>query len=144
MPTLGTVKVDRKGADRDSKGDQAGTMTTPMSLQDATISALADVVEEAHRGAIHLEPRELANELQELLGQKLVAYAAGDRHPKSIGRYARGEREPAPETLGALVTLRTVVGILRNGMSDNAPIAALHEGRAHEVFGAAQAFVTRR
>jgi hypothetical protein len=118
------------------------------------------LVEDAHRAAIEARPPQLASELQELLGQKLVAFAAGDRHPKTIGRYARGDREPEPETLGRLVDLYTVVGILRTGMRDHAikawmlgsnprlqgkaPIEAIHEGHAYEVMGAAKAFVSRR
>jgi hypothetical protein len=124
------------------------------------VDAVQDLIEGAHRAATQLDHPELTTELQELLGQKLVAFAVGDRHPKTIGRYARGEREPDPETLGRLVDLHVVVGILRQGMSDGAvrawmmgsnprlkgkaPIEAVHEGHAFEVMGAAKAFVTRR
>lgn len=118
------------------------------------------IIEDAHRAATDVEPARLVGELQDLLGQKLVAFAVGDRHPKTIGRYARGERPPEPQTLGRLVDLYTVVGILRDGMRSSsvkawmmgsnprlkgkAPIEAVHEGRAYEVMGAAKAFVTRR
>lgn len=124
------------------------------------MSAVQDLIENAHRTATQLDRPELVAELQELLGQKVVAFAVGDRHPKTIGRYARGEREPDPRTLGQLVDLHTVVGILRQGMRDSsvkawmmgsnprlkgkAPIEAVHEGRAYEVMGAAKAFVSRR
>ncbi len=119
-----------------------------------------DLIEDAHREATHLDPAALASSLQLLLGQKLVAFMLGDKHPKSVGRYARGEREPDPETLGQLVDLFTVVSILRQGMRDQtvkawmmgknprlkgrAPVEAVHEGHAYEVMGAATAFVTRR
>jgi hypothetical protein len=122
------------------------------------MSTSEHLIEDAHRAATEARPPQLASELQELLGQKLVAFAAGDRHPKTIGRYARGDREP--EALGRLVDLYTVVGILRTGMRDHAikawmlgsnprlegkaPIEAIHEGRAYEVMGAAKAFVSRR
>jgi hypothetical protein len=124
------------------------------------VSAVQDLIEDAHRTATQLDHRELVAELQELLGQKLVAFAVGDRHPKTIGRYARGERNPDPRTLGQLVDLHTVVGILRQSMRDpsikawmmgsnprlkgKAPIEAVHEGRAYEVMGAAKTFATRR
>jgi hypothetical protein len=124
------------------------------------MSTIEHLIEDAHAEATQNDARELASELQELLGQKLVAFAIGDRHPKTIGRYARGEREPDAETLGRLVDLSTIVGILRRGMSAHAikawmmgmnprlkgkaPIVAVHEGRAYEVMGAAKAFVTRR
>jgi hypothetical protein len=121
---------------------------------------LDHLIEDAHHAATEVHAPQLAGELQELLGQKLVAFAVGDRHPKTIGRYARGDRDPEPETLGRLVDLYTVVGILRSGMRDHAikawmmgsnprlkgkaPIEAMHDGRAFEVMGAAKTFVTRR
>jgi hypothetical protein len=124
------------------------------------VSAIDHLIEDAHQAATEVEAPQLAAELQELLGQKLVAFAVGDRHPKTIGRYARGEREPQPATLGRLVDLYTIVGILRSRMrghavkawmmginprlNGKAPIEAIHEGRAYEVMGAAKAFVTRR
>jgi hypothetical protein len=124
------------------------------------MSAVGDVIEQGHRAATELDHNRLAGELQELLGQKLVAFAVGDRHPKTIGRYARGAREPDPKTLGRLVDLYTVVAVLRQGMRDTsikawmmgsnprlhgkAPIEAVHEGHAYQVMGAAKAFVTRR
>ena len=95
-----------------------------------------------------------------MLGQKLVAFALGDRHPKTVGRYARGERTPESEALSRLVDLYTVVGILENGMQrrtiktwmlgtnptlrGHAPIEVFHGGRPYEVMGAAKAFVTAR
>jgi hypothetical protein len=122
--------------------------------------AVDQLVEDAHRAATDLEPMRLAGELQELLGQKLVAFAVGDRHPRTIGRYARGERSPEPRALGRLVDIYTVVRILDDGMRSSsvkawmmgsnprlrgrAPIEAIHDGRAYEVMGAAKAFVTRR
>lgn len=142
----------------------SGTASLP-SLPDGngatdSMSAIDHVIEDAHQAATDVHASQLASELQELLGQKLVAFAVGDRHPKTIGRYARGEREPEPATLGRLVDLYTVVGILRNGMREHAikawmmgtnprlkgraPIEVIHEGRAYEVMGAAKAFVTRR
>jgi hypothetical protein len=40
------------------------------------------------------EPKALAGWLQEHLGQQLVAYLAGLRDVKTVGRWARGEAEP--------------------------------------------------
>jgi hypothetical protein len=78
--------------------------------------AVDQLIEDAHRAATDLEPGRLASELQELLGQKSVAFAVGDRHPRTIGRYARGERLPESRTLGRLVDIYTVVRILGEGM----------------------------
>ena len=124
------------------------------------MAVVEDLIEEAHREATQLPADRLAAELQDVLGQKLVAFAVGDRHPKTIGRYARREREPEARTLGRMVDLYTVLEILRRGMPDGAvkswmmgtnprlkgkaPIEAIHEGSSFEVMGAAKAFVTRR
>jgi hypothetical protein len=124
------------------------------------VATVEHLIEDAHQAATEVEVPVLVSQLQELLGQKLVAFAVGDRHPKTIGRYARDGREPEPVTLGRLVDLYTVVGILRRGMRDQAikawmmgsnprlrgkaPIEAFHEGHAYEVMGAAKAFITRR
>src|SRR5947209_19634825 len=78
--------------------------------------SIEQVVEGAHRDAAALPPAELASELQSRLGQKLVAFALGDRHPKTVGRYARGEREPNDGAVRRLVDLYMVVQILESGM----------------------------
>lgn len=121
-----------------------------------------DPIEVAHRIAVETEPREIASDLQDLLGQKLVAYAVGDRHPKSIGRYARGERVPADDALEALTNLYTVVCVLKGGRAEygtwikqwmlganvrlggKAPVQVFHDGGASRVMGAASAFVSGR
>jgi hypothetical protein len=121
-----------------------------------------DPIEEAHELAVKGEPAQIATELQELLGQKLVAFALGDRHPKTIGRYARGERNPDDAALASLTDLYTVVTILKEGRSTpgpwikkwmlgsnmrlggKAPIQVFHDRRAFEVMGAAKSFVSGR
>ena len=120
----------------------------------------ADVVDAAHRDAVERNGRELAAALQEALGQKLVAFAIGDRHPKTIGRYARGERAPEDEALRGLTNLYAIVRVLERGMRQEtvkvwmlgsnprlrgkAPIEVFHEGKVDKVMGAATAFVTNR
>lgn len=122
--------------------------------------AVRDLFETAHHEAVQHSGRELAEGLQETLGQKLVAFAIGNRHPKSVGRYARGERAVDADTLAKLVDLATVVGILRRGMREQAvktwmlganprlrgraPVEVFHDGRRAQVIGAAEAFVADR
>lgn len=125
-----------------------------------TVAEAQAVVEEAHRQATGLTGNQLAEQLQDLLGQKLVAYALGDRHPKTIGRYARGERLPDDAAVTTLVDLSTIAGILEHSMRretvktwmlgsnprlrGKAPIALVHEGKADKVIAAAKAYVTGR
>jgi hypothetical protein len=119
-----------------------------------------EVFESAHHSATELSAGELASELQSVLGQKLVAFAVGDRHPKTIGRYAREERQPDDRTHQRLVDLYTIVGLLETGMRrqavkswmlganphlrSKAPIEVLHDGGSREVMRAAQRFISTR
>lgn len=119
-----------------------------------------EMLEQAHDTATQREPSELASELQALLGQRMVAFALGDRHPKTIGRYARGERSPDDAAVRRLVDLYTLVELLENGMRrkairswmlgsnprlrGRAPIEAIHEGRQADVERAARAFLANR
>ncbi|MGH2798658.1 MAG: hypothetical protein ACRDM0_13520, partial [Thermoleophilaceae bacterium] len=98
--------------------------------------------------------------LQRVLGQKLVAFALGDRHPKTIGRYARDDRQPDDQTLRRLIDLYTIVSILETGMRreavkswmlganphlhSKAPIEVFHDGRTRDVMRSAHRFVSAR
>lgn len=119
-----------------------------------------EMLEHAHDTATQREPSELASDLQALLGQKMVAFALGDRHPKTIGRYARGERSPDDATVRGLVDLFTLVELLGNGMRrqairswmlgsnprlhGRAPIEVIHEGKRADAERAARAFLANR
>jgi hypothetical protein len=122
--------------------------------------SVQQALDTAHRSATELTGNELAAELQALLGQKLLAYAVGDRHPKTIGRYASGEREPDNATWARLVDIYNVVQILEQGMRrktvkswllgsnprlrGKAPVELLHDGDLSEVMRAARVFISRR
>jgi hypothetical protein len=115
-------------------------------------------IAEAHEAAVTQSLDVIASELQDVLGQRVVAYAIGDRHPKTIGRYARGERTKIDHItekrlIDMYTALRVLAGPLKprtarswmlganpllNGMS---PIEVIHEGRTAEVIGAAETFV---
>jgi hypothetical protein len=119
-----------------------------------------ELLEGAHEEATQLEPHELAAELQALLGQKLLAFALRDRHPKTIGRYARNERRPDDDTLKRLVDLFMLVELLQKAMRrqtvrswmlganprlrGKAPVQLVHDGRIDEVQRAALAYVANR
>lgn len=125
-------------------------------------SEIRDAIDVAHEIAVATKPKKMAVELQGLLGQKLVAFAVGDRHPKTIGRYARGERAPTDASLGRLTDLYTVVLILERGRAERgswikqwmlgsnmrlggqAPAQVFHDGEASKVMGAARYFISGR
>lgn len=52
----------------------------------------------AHRLATRLAVPSLAGSLQDVLGQRLVAVIAGVSDAKAVGKWARSERSPHPET----------------------------------------------
>jgi hypothetical protein len=122
--------------------------------------SVQEALDSAHHSATELTGTELATELQAALGQKLVAFAVGDRHPKTIGRYARGEREPDDQTLARLVDLYNVVQVLEQGMRrqtvkswllgsnprlrGKAPVELFHDGRVPDVMRAARVFISQR
>jgi len=97
----------------------------------------------AHREATRTDFRQIAQELQEALGQRLVAYATGVRSPQAVGRWATGKNEPQGQTDQRLRDLYRVFVILRDTESDQtirawlqganpqlanqAPIELLHE-----------------
>ena len=111
----------------------------------------------AHRKATLTPTREIAAELQDQLGQRLVAYATHVRSPKLVGRWAAGAHNPGPDTeqrlralyrtsliLGAVYGAETTRAWLTGSnpdLDDRAPLDLLHEGEAVEVFKAADAFV---
>jgi hypothetical protein len=125
-------------------------------------SQIRDPIDVAQEFAVATKPQQIAAELQGLLGQKLVAFALGDRHPKTIGRYARGERAPVDMALGRLTDLYTVILILERGRADRgswikqwmlgsnmrlggkAPVQVFHDGDAGKVMGAARYFISGR
>jgi len=56
----------------------------------------------AHQGSIQASIADVAATLQELFGQRLVAVMVGADHPKTVGRWVRGEHRPQPEYEQAL------------------------------------------
>lgn len=125
----------------------------------ATDVGALELIEAAHRLAVEAEVQPMVAELQDVFGQKLVAFAIGDRHPKSVGRYARGERSPDNDSLQRLIDLYQVVKVLQNGRPESgawmkkwmlgsnsrlggqAPVQVFHAGDTARVLGAARAFV---
>lgn len=111
--------------------------------------------ERAYREATRLPLPEMAEKLQDILGQRITAYAVGLKDPRLIGKYARGQvTNPSDETLDRLRRLYQVTQILStretaetirawmigaNPLLENrAPLELLHEEEAEPVAGAAE------
>lgn len=68
--------------------------------------------ERAHREAVRTSIDLIAGRLQDMLGQQITAYAVEIKDPRSIGRYARGESKPRPETQQRLRNLYEITQVL--------------------------------
>jgi hypothetical protein len=68
--------------------------------------------ERAHREAVRAEISAIAGRLQDVLGQRITAYAIGISDPRTIGRYGRGEQRPQPPTAQRLRQLYEIVQVL--------------------------------
>jgi hypothetical protein len=120
---------------------------------------LSELETQAHRASVHSSTPHIAGLMQDLLGQRLVAAISGIGDEKTVGRWARGEREPRGESerrlrdafqIISLLTLADSPATARAwfvGMNpllrDRAPFAMLSEypESAPQVLAAAKAFV---
>lgn len=118
-----------------------------------------DLERRAHHTLIRTSTAQAATAMQELLGQQMVAAITGISDVKTVGRWARGEREPRIDTerrlrdafhIATLLTLADSPATARawfTGMNpqfrDRAPFAVLSEepDSAPRVLAAARAFV---
>jgi len=110
----------------------------------------------AHGLATRLDVPSLVRSLQNVLGQRLVAVIAGVSDTKAIGKWARGERAPHPETEQRLrhafhisqlllheesaETVRAWFVGMNPDLDDQAPAILLAE-HPHEVLAAARNFL---
>lgn len=110
----------------------------------------------AHSLATRLDMPALVRSLQEVLGQRMVAVIAGVSDVKAVGKWARGERTPHPETAQRLrvafqvvqillqqesaETIRMWFGGMNPDLDDRAPALVLAENPQH-VLQAARAFL---
>jgi hypothetical protein len=71
--------------------------------------------------SLHAAPDEMARTLQDVLGQRMVAYVTGQKAAKTVGRWAQGT-EPSEQALGRLRALYRTILILRAGDEDDRTI----------------------
>ena len=130
------------------------TATSPSTL-DAWLENLSA---QAYRKAVLASVPEMAGWLQELLGQRIVAFMTGVDDPKAVGRWARGERSPRGDAEQRLRAAYHVAQLIADAESaetarawfigmnpylgDRAPFAILGEepAQAPTVLAAAKAF----
>ena len=122
-------------------------------------SWLMELSERAHQETVRAATQDIAAALQELFGQRIVAFMVGVEDPKAVGRWARGERSPRGDSelrlravyqITQLLTLADSAETARAwfiGMNphfaDRAPFAILGEdpAQAPRVVAAAKAFI---
>lgn len=110
----------------------------------------------AHYESLRAPLHELVARLQEVLGQRIVAYVAGIKSPRLVGRWAvGGGTTPRQDSQTRLRELWEVVRILDDEgpevtrawllgsnpqLDDKTPVELLREGSSAEVARAAEAF----
>ncbi len=114
--------------------------------------------EHAHREAVSLDIAEVAEFLQENLGQRVTAMLAGVSDPGSVGRWAKRENRPQPaidrrlrEGYGIFQLIQSVesphtvrawfIGLNPQLDDDESPVEAIAANHFREVLAAARAFV---
>ncbi len=119
---------------------------------------LRSAPQEAHRKSVESSIADVVGYLQEVLGQKLVAHIAGVTDPRTVARWAAGERAPrgeheqrlrcAYQTFLLLLaeesphTVRAWFLGLNPQLDDQSPAQSIREGDFRDVLVAARAFVT--
>lgn len=118
---------------------------------------LRDASAEAHRKTIEASTADVARFLQDVLGQKLVAHMVGVTDPKTVARWAKGERSPRGDAEVRLresyrifqvllakespYTVRAWFVGLNPQLDDESPARAISEDKLREVMVAAKAFL---
>lgn len=121
-------------------------------------STVPPVVEAAYKESLEASVATMAGELQEVLGQRVVAFVAGSKSNKTVGRWARGETaDPGDEALGRLRALYRIQLLMRERvkpptcrawmtspnpeLGEEVPAAVLRAGESQRVLRAAQHFI---
>lgn len=118
---------------------------------------LGALEQQAHRKTVESSFGDVASFLQEVLGQKLVAYIAGVKDPRTVGRWIAGDREPRPTAEAnvrfayqifqlllaeeAPQTVRAWFLGLNPQLGDDSPVESIKTAHFREVMGAARAFL---
>jgi hypothetical protein len=112
---------------------------------------------QAHKRSVTFEIDDIAEFLQENLGQKLVAYMAEVSDAKTVGKWASGAQKPRPDADSRLRAAFQIFHLLQSeesphtvrawfiGMNpqldDESPAQAIREGRMRDALVAAKAYV---
>lgn len=113
--------------------------------------------EAAYKTSLQTAIPEMADQLQQLVGQRLVAYVTGSRSSKTVARWANGDNAPqqqGQDKLRALYrtmlildteesdeTIRAWMTSANPYLGDEVPVDVLRAGDPVRVYRAAQAFI---
>jgi hypothetical protein len=119
------------------------------------LSQLEHATREAHRATVQSTTQDVAAYVQEVLGQKLVAYIV-DADPKTVGRWTTGTK-PRSEAEARLRAVHMILRLLLTEESphtvrawfvglnpqldDESPAGAIREGRDRDALVAAKSFL---
>lgn len=123
---------------------------------DGAVTTSPRTTDAAHRGALRLEPWEIASQMRDLLGAKLLAFAV-NVDPRTVNRWAAGSDRPRDshearlraayqayllmKPVEADPTIRAWFMGMNPQLDDRSPAEALADDQFREVMSAARAFV---
>jgi hypothetical protein len=132
-------------------------MTYASEPEGTAMTKLRSTPTEVHRTTIEATTASIAGFLQEVLGQRLVAHMAGVSDSKTVGRWAKGERQPRGEAEHRLREAYTIFQLLQTmesphtvrawfvglnpQLDDESPAQAISEGRTRDALVAAKSFL---
>lgn len=118
---------------------------------------MSTLAEAAYKEAMKASPQEMVRSLQDVAGQRLVAFVTKNKSPKVVGRWALGQHDPQGDSLQHLrdfyrtylilkaseepETIRAWLQSSNPHLSDHAPIELLRDGDSAPVFRAAADFL---
>lgn len=121
------------------------------------MSQVEAMLKNAHRKQVNFETKDIAASLQDLFGQRLVAFIAGVKDPKRVGQWAAGQSKPRPEAEEQLRSTFQIAQLLLSeegphtvrawfiGMNpqldDESPAEALRDGHRKDALAAAKAYL---
>ena len=136
---------------------ERATMTYASETERIAMTTKRSTPTEVHRTTVEASVAAIAAFLQDVLGQKLVAYMAGVSDPKTVGRWAKGDREPRGAAEHRLREAYTIFQLLQTKESphtvrawfvglnpqldDESPAKAMSEGRTRDALVAAKSFL---
>jgi hypothetical protein len=133
-------------------------MVEPSPLEEGPVPVTnKEKIARAHEQSVSFNIADTARFLQDVLGQRLTAYIANIKDPRTVGTWATGQNKPRQDAEDRLRHAQMIVHLLQGDesvhvvrawfvglnpqLNDEPPADAIREGRFKEALTAARAFI---